>query len=128
MRQSLTPYVPSSATRPVDLAGQQRVADERSADTLSSSTRALSPELTRLLRGLKAGQRIKITQTVRVGQKTWQAVVTGFFRDFNYLSTGLATDRVPEDQVLVVLVHFTKDNGELSSVTIDEHSQIEIVN
>jgi hypothetical protein len=112
----------------VDLAGQQRVAEERAANTLSSSTRALSPELTRLLRELKAGQRIKITQTVRVGRKTWPAVVTGVFRDFNYLSTGLATDRVPEDQVLVVLVHFTKDNGELSSVTIDEKSQIEIVN
>ncbi len=127
MRQSLTPYVRSSATRPVDLAGQQRVADEAAAHTLSSATRALSPELTRLLRGLNPGQRIKITQTVRVGRKTWPAVVTGFFRNFNYLSTGLATDRVPEDQIFVVLVHFTKDNGELSSVTMDDHSQIEIV-
>ena len=37
----------------------------------------------------------------------------------------MATDRVPEDDIVVVTVHFTKDNGELSSVTLDEQSKIE---
>ena len=80
-----------------------------------------------LLKGLKPGQRIKITQTVRVGRKSWPAVVTGIFRALNYLVTGLATDRVPEDDIVVITVHFTKDNGELSSVTLDEHTKVEIV-
>ena len=53
--------------------------------------------------------------------------VDGIFRDVNYLATGLATDRVPEDDIVVVAVHFTKDNGELSSVTLDEHTKIETV-
>jgi hypothetical protein len=44
-----------------------------------------------------------------------------------YLVTGLATDRVPEDDIVVVSVHFTKDNGELSSVTLDEQSQVEVL-
>jgi hypothetical protein len=41
--------------------------------------------------------------------------------------TGLATERVPEDDVIVPTVHFTKDNGELSSIALDERSKIEIV-
>ena len=77
--------------------------------------------------GPQPGQRIKITQTVRVGRKTWPASVTGTFRGLNYLATGLATDRVPEDDIVVIVVHFTKDNGELSSITLDENSKVEVV-
>ena len=95
------------------------------AASLPSATRPVSPALTAVLRSLKPGQRIKITQTVRVGGEQWQAVVTGIFRHVNYLATGLATQRVPEDDIVVPTVHFTKDNGELSSVTLDEQSQIE---
>jgi hypothetical protein len=94
---------------------------------LPSSTRPVRPQLAALLRGLKVGQKIKITQTVRVGLKQWPATVTGTFRDVNFLVTGLATDRVPEDDIVVVAVHFTKDNGELSSITLDENSQVELV-
>jgi hypothetical protein len=43
------------------------------------------------------------------------------------LATGLATQRVPEDDIVVVTVHFTKPNGELSSVALDEHSKIEVI-
>jgi hypothetical protein len=90
-----------------------------------SSTRAVRPELVEVLKNLKPGQRIKITQTVRVGSTgTWQANVEGVFRHINFLATGLSTDRVPEDDIVVVTVHFTKDNGELSSVTLDENSQL----
>ncbi len=76
----------------------------------------------------KPGPAIRITQRVRVGSSgTWDAPVEGAYRHVNYLNTGLATDRVPEDDIVVVIVHFTKDNGELSSVTLDENSKIELV-
>jgi hypothetical protein len=95
---------------------------------LVSSTRPIDPKLSELVRGLKPGQRIRITQRVRVGSTaTWTAAVEGVYRGVNYLNTGLATDRVPEDDIVVVAVHFTKDNGELSSVTLDEHTKIETV-
>jgi hypothetical protein len=85
------------------------------------------PELAALLRGLKPGQRIRITQKMRVGSTAaWEAHVEGVFRNVNFLATGLATERVPEDDIVVVSVHFTKDNGELSSITLDEHSRIEL--
>jgi hypothetical protein len=127
MRRSLTPYVPSAAQRPPDVAGARRAAEERAAHSLPSATWAVPPGTSALLRGLKPGQRIRITQTVRVGSKSWQAVVTGTFRRLDYLATGLATDRVPEDDIVVIVVHFTKDNGELSSITLDENSKVETV-
>lgn len=87
-------------------------------------SRKLDPRLASLLLSLAPGQRIALTQTVRVGAKQWQTRVEGVFREINYLATGLATDRLPEDDVVVPMVHFTKDNGELSSIAIDEHSQV----
>jgi azurin len=97
-------------------------------DTLPSSTRPIRPDLTAVLRSLKPGQRIRITQTLRMNSRWgWTTPVEGVFRDVNYLATGLATDRVPEDDIVVVTVHFTKDNGELSSVTLDVNSKIEVV-
>ncbi len=36
---------------------------------LPSATRPINPELSALLRSLKPGQRIKITQTIRVGSR-----------------------------------------------------------
>ena len=93
-----------------------------------SSTRPVRPELAALLRTLRPGTRLKITQTVRVGSTaTWTTQVQGTFRDVNFLATGLSTDRVPEDDIVVVTVHFTKDNGELSSVTLDEHTKIAVI-
>jgi hypothetical protein len=96
-------------------------------EMLPSATRPINPELTALLRSLRPGQRIRIIQTVRVGSQLWTTAVEGAFRKFDYLVTGLATDRVPADEIVVVAVHFTKDNGELSSVTLDEQSRVELV-
>jgi hypothetical protein len=93
---------------------------------LPSSTRPVSPALTAMLQSLKAGQKIRITQTVRVGMQVWTTTVTGVFRDLNYLSTGLSANRVPEDAIVVATVHFAKENGEFSSITLDEHSKIEV--
>jgi hypothetical protein len=91
------------------------------------TSRPIRAELAARLAELKAGDRIKITQTVRVGLKSWPAVVTGVFRHVDSLATGLATQRDPRDDIIVPIVHFTKDNGELSSVALDENTQIEVV-
>ena len=92
-------------------------------------TRHVRPDLQATLAKLQPGMRIRITQLLRVGSQTWPAVVTGTFRHYDALATGLATQRVPEDDIIVPIVHFTKEpHGELSSVAIDEHTRIEILN
>ena len=98
--------------------------------TLPSATRNVRPELTALLNSLKAGQKIRVTQTVRINcrpGRSWDTTVTGTFRGVNFLSTGIATDRVPEDAIVVAMVHFTKENGEMSSVALDGASRVELV-
>jgi hypothetical protein len=90
-------------------------------------TRAIDPALKSLLEGLKPGQRIRVSQTVRVGDRTWTTSTEGVFRDLNYLATGLSTQRLPEDDIVVPTVHFTKDNGELSSISLDEHSKLSTI-
>ena len=94
---------------------------------LFSATRPVAPELAAVLHKLQAGQRIRITQTIRVGLKEWTTTVTGVYRDIQYLATGVTTDRVPEDDIVVPTIHFTKDNGELSSVAIDEKTRVETI-
>jgi hypothetical protein len=92
---------------------------------ITSATQKVNQQLADLLAALTPGQRIRITQRVRVGARTWPAKVEGVFRSVDYLATGLATERVREDDIVVPVVHFTKANGELTSVTIDEHTKIE---
>jgi hypothetical protein len=95
---------------------------------IPSATRPVRPELSALLRSLTPGQRIRITQTVRIGSKEWTTTVEGAFRALNFLATGLATDRIPEDDIVVPTVHFKKDpHGELSCVTLDEQSEVEVI-
>jgi hypothetical protein len=97
------------------------------SDIKLMTSRPVRPDLLETLGKLQPGQRIRICQTVRVGLKSWPATVTGVFRGLNALVTGLATDRVPEDDVIVSTIHFTKDSGELSSVAVDENTKVEIV-
>lgn len=76
---------------------------------------------------LQPGQRIRITQQVRVGSRHWPVTVEGKVRAVQVLVTGLATQRNPDDIVTVPTVHFIKDNQELSSIAVDEHTRIEVV-
>lgn len=96
------------------------------AKSLASATRRVHPDLVKLLQQLQPGQAIRITQAVRVGRRHWTTTVAGTFRELKYLATGLSTDRVRADDIVVSTVHFTKENGELSSVALDEHSRVEL--
>ncbi len=93
----------------------------------TENIRRLDPALVTLVKSLNVGERIKITQTLKVGAKTWPAETVGTYRGISYLSTGITTDRVVADDIVVPLVQFTKDNGELASISLDERTKIERV-
>lgn len=94
-------------------------------DGIALPTRHLADAVITAIQSLKPGDKLRITQTVRVGSRTWPAVVAGVFRGVNYLATGITTDRVPEDDIIVPTLHFTKENGELASICLDEHTKVE---
>jgi hypothetical protein len=87
-------------------------------------TRRLDPALVDLLRSLKPGDKIRVEQTVRVGARTWPAAAEGEFRGVAYLETGVTTERVKDDDLVVPVVRFTKPNGELTSISIDEKTKV----
>jgi len=76
---------------------------------------------------LKPGQRVRITQTVKVGNKSWPHTVEGVVREVQTLVTGLAVQRNPDDIITVPTVHFMKDNKELSCIAVDEQTLIEAI-
>jgi hypothetical protein len=88
-------------------------------------TRRLDPNLSDLLRSLQPGDAIRVIQSVRVGAKKWQATAQGAFRSIAYLETGITTERVKEDDLVVPIVRFTKANGELTSISLDENTRVE---
>jgi hypothetical protein len=92
------------------------------------TTRPIPAEVLTKLDALKPGQRLRITQLVKVGStKTWTFVVEGVFRRVDSLATGLATDRLRADDIVIPVIHFTKDNKEMSSVSVDEHTRIDVI-
>jgi hypothetical protein len=91
------------------------------------TSQPIRAEIAATIAKLKPGDRIKIRQLVRVGLRSWPAEVIGVFRHADSLATGLATDRLAVDDIIVPIVHFTKDNQEMSSIAVDEHTRIEIV-
>ncbi len=93
-------------------------------EPIYTPTRRLEPGLVDLIKSLVPGDKIKLVQSVRVGAKKWTAETAGTFRGLQYLSTGVTVDRVPEDDIVVPTVHFTKDNGELASIALDENTRI----
>lgn len=87
-------------------------------------TRRLDPAVVELLRSLKPGDRIRVTQAVRCGARKWDATTDGTFREIAYLETGVTTERVKEDDLVVPVVRFAKPNGELSSISVDENTKV----
>ena len=92
--------------------------------TILLPTRKLDSALVDLLRSLRTGDRIKVVQKLKVGSKAWTAEAVGAFRGINYLCTGVTTERVKEDDILLPTVHFTKDNGEMASICLDEYTAL----
>jgi hypothetical protein len=87
-------------------------------------TRRLAPALVELLRSLKPGDKIRLSQSVRVGSRKWDTTTDGTFREIAYLETGITTERVKADDLVVPVVRFAKPNGELSSISLDENTQV----
>ena len=76
---------------------------------------------------LSCGSRIRVKQRVTVGSRSWALEVTGVVREVKPIDTGIHTDRVKKDDLWVESVLLEKPDGELTRVTFDENTQIEVL-
>ena len=76
---------------------------------------------------LKAGDRVKITQRVKVGLKIWSTSVTGTVERTERRREGLAVKRNFDDKAFADLILLRKDgpSAEQTTVTLDEFTHIE---
>lgn len=95
-------------------------------DSLGMSATRDFPEISKVLADLKPGDPIRISRSVRINSgHTWPQTIEGFFVQANHLRTGLATDRVAADDIVLPCVHIKKQNSEMASVTIDDSTTIQ---
>ena len=76
---------------------------------------------------LKPGVRIRVKQKVTVGFRSWALEVSGVVRELKTIETGIHTDRVRSEDFCIASVLLEKPDGELTRVTFDENTQVEIL-
>ncbi len=76
---------------------------------------------------LQPGDRVEIEHEVRVGFRTWQTKTTGVVVRCERRRLGLHFNRNWDDKAFSDFLVLKRDDGELTTVTLDEFSQLKIV-
>jgi hypothetical protein len=76
---------------------------------------------------LREGDRIKVTQEVRVGSRRWRTTTTGTVVKTERLRSGLHFNRAADDPVYSDTILLKRDDGELTTVNLDEQTQLEVL-
>ena len=77
---------------------------------------------------LREGDRIKVTQQVQVGLRSWTTATTGTVLSRNRVRTGLHVDRASDDRVFADTILLKRDgDGELTTVSLDENTRLEVL-
>ena len=71
---------------------------------------------------LKPGDRIELTHDVRVGLQTWQTTTVGAVVERSRQRHGFHYQRNHDDKVYSDVIVLRRDDGELTTVTLDEFS------
>ena len=69
---------------------------------------------------LKPGDRVEVTHTVKVGQQSWTTTTVGAVVRTERRRHGLHFRRNRDDKVFSDLIILKLDDGELTTVTLDE--------
>ncbi len=89
---------------------------------MSSTVSSLPPRP--LLAGLQPGDRIEIEHEVKVGWRVWRSTTQGTVVSIDRRRHGLHTDRSFDDKVYSDVVVLRRDDGELTTVALDEFSVV----
>jgi hypothetical protein len=78
----------------------------------------------KLFSQLKPGDRIELVHEVKVGLKRWPTQTTGTVERTERRRHGLHFRRNPDDKVFSDLIVLKNDDGSLTTVTIDEFTEL----
>lgn len=76
---------------------------------------------------LKPGQRIRVTQLIKRRERTWETSVEGVIRQVREEQTGSWYAHAKGDHYWLRRVELAKDDGEITTLTLDQHSNIEVL-
>ena len=76
---------------------------------------------------LKKGDRVEIEHEVRVGLRTWRTTTRGQVVRAERRRHGLHNQRNPDDKVFSDVIVLARDDGELTTVTLDEFSVLRLL-
>ncbi len=85
---------------------------------------AAEAAMRQLFSQLKPGDRVELVHEVKVGLKRWPARITGTVERTERRRHGLHFRRSSDDRVFSDLIVLKNDDGSLSTVTIDEFTQL----
>ena len=89
------------------------------------STSAANPASSRLFGELKPGDHIEVDHGVKIGSSaTWTTKTTGSVVRTERRRHGLHFRRNPDDKVYSDVIILARDDGELTTVTMDEFTQL----
>jgi hypothetical protein len=81
-------------------------------------------QLDAVFKTLQPGDRIELTHEVKVGFKNWETTTTGSVVSIDRRRHGLHRQRNFDDKVFSDIIVLKRDSGELTTVTIDEFSEL----
>lgn len=73
---------------------------------------------------LQPGDRVEVVHEVKVGFRTWQTTTSGTVVRTERRRHGLHNRRNFDDKVYSDMIVLTRDDGELTTVTLDEFSDL----
>lgn len=77
---------------------------------------------------LRGGDRIEVVHEVKVGSsKTWKTSTVGTVVNTERRRQGLHVRRNPDDKVFADMIIMKRDDGELTTITMDEFTEIKRV-
>jgi hypothetical protein len=88
------------------------------------TTSAADPQSSRLFDELQLGDHVEVTHSVLVGSRQWFTTAIGTVVRKERRLHGLHFRRRDDDKVYSDLLILRKDDGELTTLTMDEYTQL----
>jgi hypothetical protein len=80
-----------------------------------------------VLESLRIGQRLRVTQTIRLGTGAHTATVEGVVQRFGQQKTGSWYAHGPDHKLWLDRLELRKDDGEIVVVNLDPNSRVEVL-